>query len=216
MAIAFDSSGTGVAETGTAITFAHVCSGVNRILTVGVGVNGTTDVITGVTYAGTAMTQATKQQLGAGAMSYLYFYVNPATGTNNVVVSSSADAYLRAISSSYTGAKQTGQFDGTVSGSVANGTIINTTITTVNDQCWNVSFAVGDQTTPFAASSGVNSVRGTHIARALGDSNSYKSPAGAYGMTWTSGTQNIGAIQVSIIPNEIDAANTLDLTSKSW
>ena len=51
------------------------------------GVNA--DTVTGVTYAGTAMTYFTKYNNGS-RYAYIYYLANPALGANNVVISASA------------------------------------------------------------------------------------------------------------------------------
>ncbi len=59
--IAFDSATNGGSGTGTSLTYAHTCSGSARLLRVGVNLyNPGTDDLTGVTYAGVAMTQIGK------------------------------------------------------------------------------------------------------------------------------------------------------------
>ena len=94
MAIAFDAASNGIQGTATSWTWAHTCTGSDRILFVfGHQVSN----ISGVTYAGVSMSI-----LGPVGDVALWYLVNPATGTNNVVASGSNN-YSRFCSSSYTG-----------------------------------------------------------------------------------------------------------------
>jgi hypothetical protein len=113
VAVAFDavgpSSAGATAVGATSVTFAHTCTGSNTLLIVGtaVGVNGTP--VTSATYAGVTMTSFGKvstnnQNSGFVEMWYL---VAPATGTNNVIITSGNAADFSAGSVSFTGVDQT-------------------------------------------------------------------------------------------------------------
>jgi len=103
MAIAFDATSSGSSGGASSITFAHTCTGSNRVLFVTV-IGEVIPSITGVTYAGVAMTQVGSSVSGGGSRSIHLFYLdNPASGANNVVVSSSPSGFMSAVSSSYTG-----------------------------------------------------------------------------------------------------------------
>lgn len=130
MAIAFNAAldlGYSSGNT-TSLTAAYtVGSGANRLLVVGVLGNGlsSADSVTGVTYAGVAMTLAAKN-IGTGAgtpandrYTYLYYLLNPPSGANNVVVSATVSDYLIAVAADYTGVAQSGQPDVTATGIAA-------------------------------------------------------------------------------------------------
>lgn len=205
MAIAFDALGAGSILPGTQITFAHTCTGSNRLLLVGVMESGAaTGTISSVTYAGSTMTLfGTVANAGGNLKEWAYYLVNPNTGANNVVVSvSSASDFYRTISASYTGAKQSGQPDNNSGGSVNAGTSLTTSLTPVADLCWNISLIASDNTKSLVASTGVNSVRGNSgSAFYVGDENGSLTPPSSYSMIWTGTTgQNLAAIQTSISP----------------
>jgi hypothetical protein len=120
MTLAFDTLGPGSsgqnATAPTSVTWAHTCSGVQRVLIVFVAVgqgsgSDATKTISGVTYAGVAMTQiGTPRHSNDQTAGYLACYglINPATGANNVVVSfASAPSTAECGSLSFTGADQT-------------------------------------------------------------------------------------------------------------
>lgn len=106
--IAFDA----VTVTNTTLTYSHTVSGTDRLLIVTAGIRDTTlDEITGITYAGAAMTKADGRNRSGGLVdvrSELWYLVAPATGTNNVVITGSA-GFTRISTSamSYTGVDQT-------------------------------------------------------------------------------------------------------------
>src|SRR5688572_17175370 len=109
--IAFDATSNG-GTTGTSHTHAHTCSGVNRILRVGVGIESASDLVTGGTYNGVALTLIDKQQNAvANEWAYLFELVAPAPGANDIVVSASSSVAIRCVAASYTVARQIGQPD---------------------------------------------------------------------------------------------------------
>ena len=68
------------------LTYSYtVGNGPNRLLVVNL-VGGLTDDISSVTYAGTAMILVNKLQAPSNNWQYLYYLLNPASGSNNVVV----------------------------------------------------------------------------------------------------------------------------------
>ncbi len=91
--VAFDSTSslaqrvTGASPT---VALAHTTAGTNRVLVVGVSINITNNTgaaVTGVTYQGTALTLSGAHiDAGNTRRVELWYLINPATGTNNVVV----------------------------------------------------------------------------------------------------------------------------------
>lgn len=109
MAIAFDAKTQGSAGASPVTqTYAHTCTGSNLILYVHVFSVGIAGVVTGVTYNAVSMTLVDEQVSGSGSNATLFRLVNPASGSNNVVISYTAAAYGASVSTSYTGAKQSG------------------------------------------------------------------------------------------------------------
>lgn len=108
MALAIDaiSSAHG---TGSSLTFAHTCSGLNRLLVVWVSYFDSADAPTGATYNGVAMTAIPSSTAANGNYKIAGFYlIAPATGTNNIVVSfSGAMSDMGAGAVSFTDAHQT-------------------------------------------------------------------------------------------------------------
>lgn len=88
-------------------TFGYACSGTNRLLLVGIGSGASSDVITGVTYNGVAMTRAVGLSPG-GPSAYWYYLVAPPTGNNDVVVTLSSAGGINVVAVQLTDAPQTG------------------------------------------------------------------------------------------------------------
>lgn len=135
MAIALDTSTNLGSTGGTTLTASHTCSGSNRILFVHVRTAGTTDTLTSITYAGSAMTLVNKKFGINNLGTYLYYIIAPSTGANNVVINTSVAA-ISAIAVSYTGAKQSAQPDANNTNENASTTGLNTNITVVASNCW--------------------------------------------------------------------------------
>lgn len=108
MALAIDaiSSAHG---TGSSLTFAHTCTGLNRLLVVWVSYFDSADAPTGATYNGVAMTAIPSSTAANGNYKIAGFYlIAPATGPNNIVVSfSGAMSDMGAGAVSFTDAHQT-------------------------------------------------------------------------------------------------------------
>jgi len=100
-AVVFDASTKASTAGSTSLTFAHtISSGSNTYLVVGVATG--TDVVSGVTYNGAALTLKSKVW---NLSTYVYYYerISPSAGAHNVVISASASVEILGIASSYTG-----------------------------------------------------------------------------------------------------------------
>lgn len=139
MTIAFDASATGESNPGTGLSFSHTCTGTNLILYLFAVANGG-DHITGATYAGTAMTLVDKQATTTSGYTYSFILINPSTGANTLALTTdSTSIYYGALTSSYTGAKQSAQPDAHNVFSAASGATYSESLTSVADNCWHVT-----------------------------------------------------------------------------
>jgi len=191
MAIAFDAFTAGGFSSSTTHTYSHTCTGSDRILFVHGYTNSNSDLITGITYNGVAMSFISKGSPSGGRYSYLYYLVAPATGANNVVITASSSTSLGGTSTSYTGASQSGQPDGTQSQLVTETNTDNTVVTTA-DNCWAVLTSIGAQATA-STNTTLRGVGSTFGDAKMFDNNADITPAGSYAMATTSG--GAGAIQ---------------------
>ena len=213
--IALDGQATGdTTVNANSLTYAHVCSGQNRILFVGAqaytaGTGATGDIITGITYAGSAMTQLQKQNGASTYQRYHYLYMisNPTSGTNNVVISASSAGFrLTASSLSYKNARLVGQPNGSGKNQTASGTSLTTTGTTTINNCWMVSYVTCPLGTPNLASGGTIRSGATSFNSWMGDSNGAITPPKAYDIVWSNGTSPYNVLQAWFMPSESGGA----------
>jgi hypothetical protein len=198
MAIAFDAATTGSDTSGSSYTFAHtVSASSNRFLFVVVTGNvvASPDNVTGITYAGVAMTLLDKSNGSGDRWQYIFYLIAPAVGANNVVISSSGapNNLYGPGAFSYIGVKQAApEVSQKTTGTSTSKT---ETITTLTNNAWvigclhcNAAQAAGSGTTFRAGYLGY-------------DKNAAVSPAGAATMalTWT-GTVAWAYIMCSIAP----------------
>src|SRR3990167_5759570 len=153
-------SGTGVAGgvVGASLTFAHDNgSPTNGMTVVSAGNLQGADTLTGVTYAGNAMTEV--NYIGAVIDNWLFAITAPTAGSNDVVASFSASQTIRAVAASYSGVVQTLPPDsnntGFDDGSAARALTVSTTV--VAENCWLVGGAQNDSGAT-SAGTGANEV----------------------------------------------------------
>lgn len=206
MAISYDTSNKSTG-TGSTLTFSHTITGSDTILFVGVSSENnnqtnSSDLVTGVTYNGNAMTLIAKTGRTAYSNVYLFYIIAPA-GTANVVISRSAPVAgtitLCGFSSSYTGAQQTGQPDSSNIGTDGNASLSVST-TTIANNSWIVAVAinfVNDGTAGTILSS--QTLRQFTVNKGLADTNGPKSPAGSYSMdfSWSGASSGASAMVVA-------------------
>ena len=211
MAIAFDAGTNPTYVNAATHTFAHTCSGSDRLLWVHCW-RRSGDAVTGVTYNGVAMTslgtEILAQTTSGNAYLTLWYLVAPATGSNNVVVTS-VSALTEHIdsASSYTGCSQTGIPD--AQATLSNTTQTNTTgtVTTVADNCWAIMFL---RTQTGNSTAGASTTRRTDAAgfTQTFDGNSPKTPAGSYSLNATHSNGQTGYWMASFAPVSVATTNS--------
>ncbi len=136
LVIGFNST-TGNSVAGTSNTFSHTIAGDYPILFVFVYHGNSSDLVTGITYAGNAMTRLNTRTAGT-ARAYLYYQLNPAQGSNNVVVTTSGSVIIEAQAWSYTNVNQAvPEAQGTNANT--SGTSSSLTLTTITPNAWMIS-----------------------------------------------------------------------------
>lgn len=211
--IAFDNAFGGYTSNSLSLTVGHTTSGTNRLLAASIFVNesGGSDVLTGVTYAGVAMTLVAKRKVGVGNQwEYLYYLIAPASGTNNLVASVSASANIYMTSASYTGANQSSQPDSSANGTGSSPLTLSTTV--VTEKCWLVSGA-GNIDVLLAAGSNTT-LRSQASASSIGDSNG-EVLTGSRSLQWTATTGSIAGVIMSIAEENIPSASPSNSPSRS-
>ncbi len=204
MAIAVDSTAGNTGTTSPNI-WSHICTGSNLILFVAVRAEGVSATVS-VTYNGVSMTQAGSKSSSGSEVNFLFYLLNPATGTHNVSVTFSG-SYGNGASASYTGVKQSGFPD--ASANSGGGIVtppLNVSVTTVADNCWVI--ASGQDNT----GSGVVGAGTSTTARKFQnnsliilDTNGVVSPAGSrtLQLTDTAGSAGLSLVAVSFEPSMV-------------
>lgn len=217
MAIAFDTKTSFTFNASASnITYSHTCSGSDRILFVGVSVRSTRTV-TSVTYNGVAMSQSGSTSGTTGILNYLFYLVNPTTGTNTVSITQSAADTITSSSISYTGARQILQPDATSVGGPTTTTSYSQSVTTIKDNCWAVLY--GDASSGAAITAGSNTIVRNQPEIAftgafLIDTNSAKTPNGVDTLNVTSSSQSFSGCMASFSTTAaVDATLTVTFAS---
>lgn len=218
MAIAFDFSTQGSVSAATSLTYSHTCTGSNRILFVHVRGDNVSDLVTGATYNGVAMTLINKIFVATNRWQYLFYIIAPATSANNIVVNASSACDMLAESASYIGASQSSQPDASTTNSViAGNTTMTTSVTTVADKCWTVMGAGASGGSLVASTGSFLRQVGANTGSALFDSNGTVTPAGSKSMIITFAVSAANCIMASFSPaaSTIDFDNAVDLGNSS-
>lgn len=135
-AVGYDTSTTGNANPGTSVTVSHTITGSDTLLLSGVITNDTTDLVTGCTWNGSAMSRVDIQAAATtNFLGYIYSLVGAETGTHNIVCSRSTSNLIGLMSASYTGVSQTGFPDSQAKGTDATGSY-DMTSTVVASDSW--------------------------------------------------------------------------------
>lgn len=198
-------SASTAAATATTLSWSHTVSGSDRILIVGVSVNGNTAVST-VTFAGTALTNIASANQGSSVSVSLWYLVNPAAGTGTVTVTTSGSARFVAGAVSYTGVNQSSPLGTAVTDKGSASSASLTTTSVANDLVVDLLAHRGDLTTnpitPGAGQTARWNTRTTMDSATTGVTGGASEKAGAaVTMTWTWPTSRAwAAIAVPLKP----------------
>jgi hypothetical protein len=137
--IQFDNSiSVGVSGGTTSFTKAFTLSSAdNRFLVVTIFTDSSNDKVSGVTYNGVSMTRLYSRTDNTNSNRfYMYYLINPASGTHNIVVLFNTSTLASALASSYTGVKQTSPVEayGSNASGSSNPFVVSATVTT--EESW--------------------------------------------------------------------------------
>lgn len=164
------------------------------------------DTVTGVTYAGNAMTQISKVGF-SGKELYLYFINSPTTGSNNVVASMSGASEVigsavvysgTATNISYTGGSPTDNFNQ----NTVTSTSITVSATTVSNSSWMISVAnITGGPTPTGGTNTTVLSTASHDQMLTTSSEGALTPAGSFSqsISWA-GSVSAGMVVATISP----------------
>lgn len=203
MAIALDSANNGGYGAAGSATWAHTCTGTDLILFVGCAtVDAGGDTVTGITYNGVAMTRVPTNGIandGGDRRDYMYYLINPATGSNNVVITTTGTD-IWGCSISYTGSHQTTPINGSAK-QEGQASPITTSVTTTEDNCWSILWTGFNRQATASTGSTLRATNATVTSSRMFDSNGPKTPAGAQAMTTTIASDVGTQIQVAFAPS---------------
>lgn len=204
--ITYDNSADGGNNGGStsSLTYSYtVGAGPNRLLVVNLIGDTAADDISSVTYAGAAMTLIAKVQAPSNDWQYLYYLLNPPSGTNNIVVTAASSHYLISEAASWYNVKQTAQPDAFTTNTAGVGaTSFTTSLTTVASGAlivqglWSYGhLAAGAGATPIITDAAFDA------GGIFASSGSPVSPAGNITMTTISdGAASSGVVMASFAP----------------
>lgn len=109
MAVAVDAVSSSGGGSASSFSWAHTCSGSDRLLMLGIAWYDSIDTISSVTYNSVAMTIVPSSSKSIGQYTVvLYYLINPASGSNTVAVTFSGGVFdFGGGAVSFTGADQT-------------------------------------------------------------------------------------------------------------
>ena len=188
----------------TTMTYSHTCTGSNRILWVGASIRPARTIATGgVTYNGVAMTQSGAFITTGTIRHYLFFLINPASGSNTVSITQSAADTMTSCSISYTGARQSSQPDATNEGGPTTTTAYSQAVTSVANNSFAVLYGGAQNATGLTAGTNVTirRVPETDFTGAfLLESTAAQTPAGTFTLAVTSASQVFAGCMASFSP----------------
>ena len=135
MALAVDAVTSARVGGVTSLTISHTCSGANRVLRTGVSWAGFAITVTGVTYAGAALSSiGSRVDADDNTGIHIWRRIAPATGANDVVITMSASCTdIVCGNISFTGADQTTP-DGAFNSAIGNSTTPSVVITSATGE----------------------------------------------------------------------------------
>ena len=204
--ITYDNSADGGNNSGStaSLTYSYtVGSGANRLLVVNLIGDTTADDISSVTYGGTALTLVRKVHVPANNWQYLYYLLNPSSGSHNIVITAGSSHYLISQAASWYNVKQSAQPDASTTNTAAAAvTSVTTSLTTVASGSlvvqglWSFGhLAAGSGAAPILTDAAFDA------GGIFASSGSPVSPAGNVSMTTISdGNSSTGVIMASFAP----------------
>lgn len=196
-AISFDNA-TDLGNNGSAASpYSHaytVGSGSNRLLLAcftGDLVTGNDD-ITSVTYNSVAMTLVGKLTSNINRFTYLYYLLNPASGSNTLTVNYGSTHYILLGAASYAGVGSTSQPDATFATNTVNpSTTLTTSITTATNNSWAMVCGYPPGTAVNGSNTTVRTKDGAFNTWGFWDTNAALTPSGSQSINVQQTSSNV-------------------------
>ncbi len=225
MPIAFDAVSHANALSGNTLSWAHTCSGADRVLVVSAVTRNDTPAnmpITGITYGGQSLTKVRADEGAddASKRTEIWYLINPPLGTNTVEITytGAISHFAAACAISLLGVDQSDPVDAHA-GATGSGITASATVTTLTDNAWVVDAVchLGNVLTASAgqASRSEQENLGSSSDAAGASTKGPVSPAGLVTMSWDSDAA-VGwamsavafrsAVSVTLTPSAVVAA----------
>lgn len=200
MGIIFDNSSAITVGSGTNVSTTHTCAGPHLILIA--GVFSTTDSCTGLTYNGVALTQLTKTTGANGSTEiYLFYLIAPDLGAHTLAATFTTSEIHRVRAVSYREVLQSGFPDASTTNGPSAGTTLASSIVSVADKCWHVSFASASVTSSTLSAGASTTGHGTLTqGNGMFDNGADITPAGSNTTNTSTSSGIIKSIDVTIAP----------------
>lgn len=196
MAIAYGSTANSTATAATSLTYA-LNNVAGDVLTVGTCVNdGSALHVTGVTYAAVAMTKGVSlvdDSPGSQTETGIWYLASPATGSNNVVVTSNATLNINSGGISFTGANPSSPIGASTTKQQVDGITNTASLTTSFDNSMIVDAWGMSGTATLVVVTGTNQTSRwvNSTSRTAMGSNETTTTAGSYTLAWAWTTSRI-------------------------
>jgi hypothetical protein len=195
-------AGNFITPSPNSVGFTHDNDG--SVLVVACKAYDSTDVISGVSFNGVAMTLVDKRSATGTNIVYLFILMNPDAGAHTVQLThSTPSGSINPFAVSYTSTALTGQPDASTTNTAIGALSITTSLTTVADNAWSV-LLVSNNSGSVALTAGTGSTEiyaPTGEGVGLYDSNGGLTPAGSHSMTVNAASSvNLAAVMLSLAP----------------
>ena len=219
--IVFDAASSGLNDgvsTATTISWTHVCTGSDLILIVAAMNRGGSDTsVSGITYNGVPLTRATGVNNSTTVGIDIWYLINPPTGSNTVQITWSVATFGIGAALSYSGAKQTGQPDNSVTATDVSTNNSPTTLdlTPASANCMVIDahgITVSQHGTPNASQTERSDTVGVNHGMALFMSEKAVSTPVSTSMDYTAatGSPNWASVAISIASSFVPTPGTVD------
>ena len=186
MAIALDAVATTTGDAAS-FTFALTVAGADRFLRVGVHWRTTSITVSGITYAGVALTRLGGATVSVNRAVDYWYLIAPTTGTNNVVVTMSAAARTVVGAISRTGVHQTTPL-GTAATASGTSTAPSVTVTSATDELVDDALTASVAGAVLTAGTGQTERYDTFYDPSIQGGGSDEAGAASVAMDWTINT----------------------------
>lgn len=203
--IGIDATSTGSSGSASPVTWSQYSTAAdsNRMVVVGChDDSNSTDVVTGITYNGSAMTRMATVAVSSVAREWLYAILAPASGTSTVSVAFTGTPSMICASASYFNVGQTSIPDATSTAASAAATSLSVSLTTTAANDWLIGWA-GNQGGSWSASTNsfIRVGQAGGLNRVLADSNGSVGAAGTYTFALNNGSSvPVGLVAMAVKP----------------